>query len=64
MMKGSQLKSFKDVNVGDWVWVKWYDDPYKLLPVRGKLAESIYVEAPGGQRFEITKPWECWRAIE
>lgn len=64
MVKGKQLQSFKDVKVDQWIYVNWWDDPYKLLPVRKKYKGYIIVETPNGGLLEVDNPKACWEAIE
>lgn len=62
-VRGSQYKSFKTLSPGDWIFVAWWDDPYKLLPVRGVEEKYITVETPHGGILEITNPEACWEAL-
>lgn len=66
--KGGTYKSFKEVGVGEWVWVnvpgkEFGDVAQELMKVEKKNGSHPVVRTPSGALMEITNPKALTKVI-
>jgi hypothetical protein len=61
--KGQRLKSWKNIKVGEHIWVEWWDYTHRLLPIKARIKGGIQVVTENGGLLDVTNPKSCYAVV-